>query len=82
MAKTNVHQNINLVTMLVHALHFILNFKSVVLSKVNNKHHYVGKERSFEILVFPMCNKVVFNKMLQFWFEIVYELIYCCGLVH
>jgi hypothetical protein len=71
--------------MVMHALHFILNFKSVVLSKVNNKHHYVGREKfnaSFEILVFPPHNKIVFNKMMQFWFEIIYELIYCCGLIH
>jgi hypothetical protein len=62
----------------MHTLHFILNFKSVVLSEVNNRQHCVGMERfnaSFEILVFPLCNKIVFNKVLQFWFEIVYELI-------
>ncbi len=45
MVKINMHQNGNLVSMLVHILHFILNFKIVIFCKINHRNHIlVGKD--------------------------------------
>ncbi len=71
--KINIHQNGNLVSMAMHTLHF----KTIVLCKVNNRNHNIGWEifnALFEMFIFPSCNEIVFNKMLQFWLQIFNEL--------
>jgi hypothetical protein len=77
-AKTDMHQNGNLVSMPMHTLHFVLYFRIVVFYKVNNRNHNIGWEifnALFEMLIFPSCNEIVFNKMLQFGLQIFNELI-------
>jgi hypothetical protein len=65
-AKIDMHQNGNLVSMPMQILHF----KTIVFYKVKNKNHNIDWEifnALFEMLIFPACNEIVFNKMLQFW---------------
>jgi hypothetical protein len=55
--KIDMQQDRNLVTMPMQTLHFILNFKIVVINKINNRHNYVGYERfnAFFETLSPHC---------------------------
>ncbi len=79
--KIDMHQNGNLVNMPMHTLHF----KTIVLCKVNNIDHNIDWEifnALFEMFIFLSCNKIIFNKVLQFWLQIFNELMWCRVLIH
>jgi hypothetical protein len=63
-----VHQYIDLITMPMHSLDFVLGLKSIVIYKVYDKYHCLKRERfntTFELFILPSRNKIVLNKVLQ-----------------
>jgi len=69
-----VNKNAHLIRVPVHTLHFILNLELVILSIVNNRDYCVFRERlatTSELLVLPPRNKIVSNKSLKFWLQVI-----------
>lgn len=82
---TNVHKNGDLITMLVHTLHFILDFKTIISSKINYWDHYVNYKvlkTGFELNILPSGHKIMANKVLKLRLEIIDELNIACDLTN
>jgi hypothetical protein len=68
-----VHQYIDMITMLMHNLDFMLGLKNIVFCKVYDKYHCLKRERlnkTFELLILPSRNKVVLKRVLQLWLQV------------
>jgi len=65
----NVDKNGDLVAMLMHGLHFILNFKAIVLCKIYHKNNFfiykILKAR-LEHCILESCHKIMVGKVLKF----------------
>jgi hypothetical protein len=65
----NVDKNGDLVAMPVHRLHFILNFKAIVLCKIYHKNYsiiYKILKARLEHYILPFCHKIMVGKELKF----------------
>lgn len=79
MTKTNEYQYANLVRVpMVHTLYLIMDLKGIIIGKVHNWHNtliWKSFQASLELFVFPTHHKVMFHKMLELWFQIIYHFI-------
>jgi hypothetical protein len=69
----NVNQNGHLVTMPMHGLHFVLNFKAIVFAKSTTKTTTSSEKFSkqdLDILSCHLATKVVMHKELEFGLHI------------
>jgi hypothetical protein len=68
----DMHKYCAIIIVPMHRLNLILDFKTIILGKVNYRDHSVIWEwlkAIFELLIFPLGNKVVPYKVLQLGFK-------------
>jgi hypothetical protein len=65
----NVDKNGDLVTMLVHGLHFIMDLKAIVLCKIYHRNYsiiYKSLKAILEHCILPSCHKITAGKEFKF----------------
>jgi hypothetical protein len=74
----NVDQSWDLIGMLVHGLYFILNWKRIVLCKVNHQYNKSKLDRlqtQFKLHVLPINNKIMTHKILKLGLQVCNKII-------